>query len=123
MPISRVTTLTPVAPSKRSIGAASRNKAKTSSTTTPITPKTPPTTSQSSPEASRIIVAIAPGPAISGMAIGKTEGSSSSPASPDCSSRRAERRSKSMSKAVMNNKIPPEIRNAASEMPMKSKIA
>src|SRR6056297_402578 len=71
-------------------------------------------------------VAIAPGPAISGMASGKTEGSSlssSSSASSACPCRRLVRRWNSMSRAVRNNRIPPAIRNAGMEMPTKPSTA
>src|SRR6056297_1071157 len=71
-------------------------------------------------------VAMDPGPAISGMASGKTEGSSlssSSSASSACPCRRLVRRSNSMSRAVRNNRIPPAIRNAGMEMPTKPSTA
>ena len=69
---------------------------------------------------SRMTVAIAPGPAIRGVARGNTEGSGMSAT---FFPRRFERRSNSMSNAVSSNKIPPAIWKAGIEMPIKPSTA
>ena len=61
-------------------------------------------------------MASAPGPAIKGMASGKTDGSGG--LSSARRSRRSVRRSNSMSTAVRNSRTPPEIRKAGMPMPM-----
>ena len=74
------------------------------------------------PEASlsnnKIIVAIEPGPAINGVARGKTDGSSCTSISV-CSSLRCARLLNNISTAVKNNNNPPEILNAGIPMPIK----
>ncbi len=76
--------------------------------------------SVAAPSVSRIIVAIAPGPAMSGRARGKTEGSvvgtSARPSRLGC------RFSNSISSAVRNSSSPPAIRKAGMEMPRKVRI-
>ncbi len=66
---------------------------------------------------SKIIVVIAPGPAINGMARGKTAGSGPSSSSA-VFSRRGVRRSNSMSMAVRNSRMPPDTRKAGMPMPI-----
>ena len=66
----------PVRPIMRSIGAAARRKRKVAATMPAIRPTTASRTLQSGAwPISRIMVAMAPGPAMSGVASGKTEGS------------------------------------------------
>ena len=68
---------------------------------------------------SKIIVVIAPGPAIKGIARGNTDGSFSAGSASLCAARRLRRPVNNISSAVRNNSIPPEIRNAGSDMPRK----
>ena len=76
-------------------------------------------------ETHSMALAIDPGPAIIGMAIGKTEMSSASGV-PSIEfarfSRRAVRRSNTMSSAIMNSITPPAIRKLARLMPNASSI-
>ncbi len=120
MPRRRVTTLMPVGPKSRSSGAASRKRAKTQSRTRPMTRWMAKICSASAPSwpVRRIIVAKAPGPAMSGVASGKTDGSSAWGSSA-WSWRRSLRRSNSISRAVRNSRIPPAMRKAGIEMPKK----
>ena len=119
MPNKRETTLIPVLPSSRSSGVAASKKIKvTSKTKTMTASDRPRPLKPGCAPASRITVAIDPGPAIKGMASGKTDGSSRSSSSSAVSSRRFVRRWNNISSAVSSNKMPPAILNAAIEMPI-----
>jgi hypothetical protein len=115
-----VTTSVPVSPKAFSIIGAVKKLKNTKMMTASITklsvivPAIPGCVDES-----KIIVVIAPGPAIKGMARGNTDGSFSAGSASLCAARRLRRPVNNISSAVRNNSIPPEIRNAGSEMPRK----
>ena len=120
IPSNLVTTSVPVSPKAFSIIGAVKKHRNTKMMTASITKLSVivPAISGCVDE-SKIIVVIAPGPAIKGMARGNTDGSFSAGSASLCAARRLRRPVNNISSAVRNNSIPPEIRNAGSEIPRK----
>ena len=119
-PSNRVIIASSLAPISRMIGPAANKASIVSRMTRLIAPSTIAVSVTPSARAvSSMAVAIDPGPAIIGIAIGKTEISSAPSASTWVarSSRRAVRRSNTISSAMMNSMMPPASRKLASVMP------
>ena len=112
----RVIIASSLTPMARISGPASSRASRVSRITAVIAPSTITCSGKPSARAeSSMIEAIEPGPAIIGMAIGKTEMSSASGVpsiSRARSSRRSVRFSNTMSSAIMNSMIPPASRKA-----------